>query len=95
MDQNRRVDVSWNTGIHRKHNVTLRVLSENRPGLLNQISRIFMDLKINISGANCRTYKDEAVNLFQCQVSDLDQLSLLTRQIEDVKGVMRVERMRQ
>ena len=93
-DPNRHVEVSWHTGQEASHTVHIRVVSENRPGLLSLQSKIFADLNINISAAQCETDDDEAINTFKCQVSDLHQLKRVLRQLEDIRGVLAVQRLR-
>jgi guanosine-3',5'-bis(diphosphate) 3'-pyrophosphohydrolase len=92
-DPQRRVDVSWNTSGEFKRPVSLRVLTQDRPGLLAEISQAFSKRGVNISQANCRaTGDDRAVNTFEVTISDLKQLTELMRSIERLSGVYSVER---
>lgn len=92
-DPQRRVDVSWNTSGEFKRPVSLRVLTQDRPGLLAEISQAFSKRGVNISQANCRsTGDDRAVNTFEVTISDLKQLTDLMRSIERLSGVYSVER---
>ena len=92
-DPQRRVDVSWNTSGEFKRPVSLRVLTQDRPGLLAEISQAFSTRGVNISQANCRaTGDDRAVNTFEVTIRDLKQLTELMRTIERLSGVYSVER---
>jgi GTP pyrophosphokinase len=92
-DPQRRVDVSWNTSGEFKRPVSLRVLTQDRPGLLAEISQAFSTRGVNISQANCRaTGDDRAVNTFEVTIRDLKQLTELMRSIERLSGVYSVER---
>jgi len=92
-DPQRRVAVSWNTAGEFKRPVSLRVLTQDRPGLLAEISQAFSTRGVNISQANCRaTGDDRAVNTFEVTIRDLKQLTELMRSIERLSGVYSVER---
>lgn len=92
-DPERRVDVNWDVRGDYKRPVTLRVLTQDRPGLLADISNTFSKKGVNISQANCRsTGDDRAVNTFEVVISDLKQLNELMRTIERLRGVYSVER---
>lgn len=94
LDPARQIDVSWANSQATKHSVILRIVSENRTGLLTQISRVFSDNDIDISSARCQTSGEEAINVFQCYVSDVEQLRRLSQQIKNIRGVIRVDRLR-
>lgn len=94
LDPQRQIEVSWDNNQQNKHTVTLRIVTENRPGLLTRISRVFSDREINITSAHCHTAQDEAVNVFQCQIADVEQLRRLSQVLNQIRGVNRVERLR-
>ena len=92
-DPQRRVDVSWSVNADFKRLVTLKVISNDRPGLLADVTQLFSKRGINISQANCRaTGDDRAVNTFELKISDLKQLTELMRAIEQLSGIYSVER---
>lgn len=94
-DPERLVEIAWDAQDASAHSISLRVTADNRPGLLTQMSRVFTDLQIDISAAHCQTVDQQAINTFQCSIRDVKQLDKLTRLLEDIKGVLRVERLRQ
>ncbi|MEK6608524.1 MAG: bifunctional (p)ppGpp synthetase/guanosine-3',5'-bis(diphosphate) 3'-pyrophosphohydrolase, partial [Myxococcota bacterium] len=74
-DPERRVDVEWDTTHKSQRPVAIQVLCIDKPGLLANISKAFGETGVNISQANCRaTEEGKAINTFEFNVSDLDQL---------------------
>jgi GTP diphosphokinase / guanosine-3',5'-bis(diphosphate) 3'-diphosphatase len=93
IDPERRVDVAWDVRGDFKRNVSLRVITTDRPGILAKISQTFSEAGVNISQASCRTTPGErAVNEFEVTVGDLKQLTSVIRSIERIDGVQSVQR---
>ncbi len=92
LDPERRVDVEWDGKAKAQRPVTIQVVCADKPGILAVISQSFSDSGVNISQAHCRTMDDRAVNTFQFNVSDLDQLKNVIRSLQRVSGVFSVER---
>ncbi|WP_242395922.1 RelA/SpoT family protein [Anaeromyxobacter oryzisoli] len=94
IDPERRVDVAWDVRGDFKRNVSLRVITSDRPGILARISQTFGEAGVNISQASCRTTPGErAVNEFEVTIGDLKQLNSVIRSIERIEGVQSVQRM--
>jgi GTP pyrophosphokinase len=95
MDPLRRVDVGWDDRAGEiKRPVSIRVITDDRPGVLAKISQAISEAGMNISQATCRTTgSDRAVNTFEIATSDVKQLRSVMRSIERLDGVMTVERM--
>jgi guanosine-3',5'-bis(diphosphate) 3'-pyrophosphohydrolase len=92
-DPERRVEISWDSKAKINRNVQLRVVTDNRRGILAHISQTFSGLGINITEANCRAEDDgRAVNVFTFVCEDLTQLKGVTRALQKVQGVVAVER---
>jgi GTP diphosphokinase / guanosine-3',5'-bis(diphosphate) 3'-diphosphatase len=94
IDPERRVDVAWDVRSDLKRPVSLRVVTNDRPGILAQISQIFSEAGMNISQASCRTTTpgERAINDFEVTVGDLKQLTSVIRSIERIEGVQTVQR---
>ena len=76
-----------------EHEVVIQVLCADKPGLLAHISQSFSDAGVNISQAHCRTTEDgRAVNTFNARVADLEQLKIVMKGLERIKGVFSVDR---
>jgi GTP pyrophosphokinase len=92
-DPERRVEVSWSSNSKVSRPVSLRVHTENAPGILADVSQAFSEQQINISEANCRAGRDGlACNVFTFMAGDVSQLKSLMRALEKVRGVVAVER---
>ncbi|MBZ0253417.1 MAG: ACT domain-containing protein [Candidatus Methylomirabilis sp.] len=71
----------------------VRVLSEDRPGLLHDMTQAIASHGVNVAKAIIRTTKDsKAVNDFDLEVTQLAQLDAVMRSLEGVKGVLEVRR---
>ncbi len=71
----------------------VRVISEDRPGLLAEMSAAIASTKTNISSAKIRTRRDgKAVNDFKVHVKDIDHLNKIISNLRRVKGVDSVSR---
>lgn len=93
LDPQRRIDVSWSSDTKMELPVSLKVTTNNSPGILAKVSSVFTDNGLNIREAVCRTNDDgRAVNLFQFTVDDLSRLRVVMRGIAKITGVQDVER---
>ncbi|WP_457621304.1 RelA/SpoT family protein [Persephonella sp.] len=71
----------------------IRIISEDRPGLLAEMSSAVASTKTNISGANVKTRRDgKAVTELKVNVKDIDHLNKIISLIKKVKGVEKVDR---
>jgi len=94
LDPLRRVDVAWDTKASEvKRPVSIRVVTDDRPGVLAEISKTISEAGMNISQATCRTTGlGRAVNTFEMAIGELKQLRSVMRSIEALQGVVSVER---
>ncbi len=93
LDPVRRIEVDWDSRSKTMSPVSVRVESENRQGLLAEVSKTFTTKGVNILQANCRTFEDDyAVNTFQFQIEDLSKLKALIKGLSRIDGVISVER---
>ncbi len=71
----------------------VRVISEDKPGLLAEMSAAIASTKTNISSAKIRTRRDgKAVNDFKVNVKDIEHLNRIISNLKKVKGVDSVSR---
>lgn len=97
VDQERRIDVEWTVstapeGVERV--VRVRVISQDIPGLLKNMSEAFATRGINIHNAQIRTTKDKkAVCLFDFSVRDTEQLSQVMQDLQKINGIIGVTRL--
>ncbi len=93
MDRERRVDVKWSERDSHSYLVGLKILTDDRRGILASISKALSELKVNIAEANCKTFDNgRAICLFKVAVSNRAQLDNIIKQISAISGVNQVER---
>lgn len=93
LDVDRRINVSWVPDASMIRPIAITVISDDREGMLTDISAVFARMNINIAEAKCRGLGDGlAINTFKCGVADLYQLNLVMRKLSSLKGVHSVER---
>jgi len=93
LEPERRLAVRWSTSTKVSRPVVLRVVTNDRPGMLASLSGEFTTAKLNITEATCRSGTDgRAVNSFHFNVSDVTTLRDLMRRLSRVDGVFEVER---
>jgi GTP pyrophosphokinase len=95
LDPERKVAVTWEGTDEQVRQVRVRVVSEDRPGLLADISKRISAEGINIQGARISTNGDNrAVQTFDLAVKDSSHLRSIVKQISKIRGVLSVERLR-
>ena len=94
-DAERKIEVEWGKKAQNAYPVRVNIGTENRPGLLGMISSAIASWDVNISWANVETFGDKTATLdFDIEITDLDQLNKVISTIKNIKGVTRVERIR-
>ena len=94
-DPDRRVDVTWDTSSPVSRIAKLRVVCVDRPGLLAAMTDAITHHGVNIAQATVRTTEEhQAVNTFEVEITDLNQLRKIIQSLEKVKGIIAVERVR-
>src|SRR5438128_1027559 len=91
-DPERRVEVTWDVHGEFKRVVNLKVMSDDRKGLLARMSETFAEVGVNIVQANARANGDGAVSTFEVEIADVKQLNDVLRAIGQIPGVHSVER---
>jgi len=95
LDPERRIAVEWHAADAPPRRVKMRVRSADVPGLLAKVTKTISKAEINISGARVTTSADQrAIHTFDLWVSDVETLNAVMKEIERIKGVQSVERMR-
>ena len=92
LDPERRVQVSWGNDVHVDLPVSLRVMTDDRAGILASVSSVFSSNGVSISEASCLSKDGRAENLFHFRVGDIDRLREIMRGVAKLKGVIDVER---
>ncbi len=93
LDVDRQVAVAWDDRVSTLHQGLVIVESEDRPGLLAEITGLCVTYKINLWKADVRATHDRHA---RCElgvaVQDVTQLMRLMSKLRNVKGVLSVER---
>ena len=93
VDPDRRIDVEWDKDYQQLRTASIKVVCEDKPGMLSSITSSFSVCKINISKAEMiSTNIESAVGSFDIMVQDVNQLDNVINAIKKLKGVKKVER---
>ena len=92
LEPERRVQVTWADDVDVDLPVSLRVMTDDRAGILASVSSVFSSNGISISEASCLSKDGRAENMFHFRVSDIDRLREIMRGVAKLKGVLDVER---
>jgi GTP pyrophosphokinase len=95
-EADRRIDVEWGRSAAESFAVHLVVHTDDRPGLLNQVTSVLSDENINIRNLEARTEIDRgqgAVIEMSVDVRDKKQLEKLVGAMRRISGVRDVERL--
>jgi guanosine-3',5'-bis(diphosphate) 3'-pyrophosphohydrolase len=93
-DPHRKVEVEWDSTKEYSYPVRIRIYSEDKKGLLAEISASLSSHEANITNARVDTTEDrKAISTFEVEIRDLNHLKKVFKGLEKIKGVHRVERM--
>ena len=94
MDTERLVEVQWDIREKRDYLVQMRVICNDKKGILADLSAAISTLDVNITRADTHTDPDgKATCDFSINVSDLDQFNRVIAAVRKVRGVVSVQRL--
>jgi GTP pyrophosphokinase len=94
-DPNRKVEVEWDSTKGYSYPVRIQIYSDDKKGLLAEISNSISANEANIRNARVDTTEDKkAISTFEVEIRDLNHLKKVIRALEKIKGVQRAERVR-
>jgi guanosine-3',5'-bis(diphosphate) 3'-pyrophosphohydrolase len=94
-DPYRKVEVTWDSTKEYSYPVRIQIYSEDKKGLLAEISSSISSNEANITNARVETTDEKnAISTFEVEIRDLTHLKKVFKGLEKIKGVHRVERMR-
>ena len=93
-DKERAIVVSWEDGEQKKYAVSLEVIGSDRTGLLQEISRVFAEFKVNIVEGTIKTSGQQARCFFNIEIAHSNQLKQIFRSIQRIKGIENVARVK-
>ncbi len=95
LDPQRRVEVEWDAAAQVARRIRMKVTSRDEPGLLAKVTKTISAAGINIGAARVATHPDRtATQSFDLWVSDVRTLASVMKEIERIKGILSVERVR-
>ncbi len=93
MDPERLVDVHWDIREKRDYPVQMRVICNDKKGILADISAAIALMDVNITHAETDTGDGKATCDFTVNVNDLDQFNRIVAAVKKVRGVVSVQRL--
>ncbi len=94
-DKERTIEVSWEDGEQKKYTVKLEIVGSDRTGLLQEISRVFADFKVNINEGSIKASGQQARCSFNIEISHRNQLKPIFRAIQKIKGIENIARVKE
>jgi GTP pyrophosphokinase len=92
-DIERLIDVEWEQAGQQTYPITVKIEAIDRPGLLNEITNVVAENKVNIVAAAVGVTPDHtAVVTATLQVHSVSQLAKVMSRIETLKDVISVQR---
>ncbi len=92
-DIERLIDVEWELAGQQTYPITVRISALDRPGLLNEITNVVAEHKVNIVAASIGTHVDGTATISATlKVTSLQQLSRVLSRIERLRDVTSVTR---
>jgi len=92
-EPHRILQAEWVRHQSREYHVLIAVESDDRVGLLHELTSIIAERKINIVGVNTYPLKNKRARLnFAVRVNDVSELKDVTNALQQVNGVTKVHR---
>ncbi len=92
-DPDRLIEIEWDLSKKAERRAKIRIVCEDRPGLLADMTKVIRDQNVNITRANIGTTKDKkAVCHFSISIADIATLRRIISTIEGIDGVISVGR---
>ena len=94
MEKERLIPASWDMAINATFTAAIKILADNKSGILSSVSFTTMKQNIEITGANVRTDKASSTGtiLLIVEVHTLDELDQLMTKLKSIEGVIDVSR---
>ncbi|MCI8852308.1 MAG: bifunctional (p)ppGpp synthetase/guanosine-3',5'-bis(diphosphate) 3'-pyrophosphohydrolase [Lachnospiraceae bacterium] len=97
MDRQRLIDAEWQdaslTEASGRYTTEIRIFANDRTGLLVDISKIFTERQINMSGINVRTSKQGTATIsIAFEIGGKEELQRIVEKLRQVESVLDIER---
>lgn len=94
-DKERTIEVSWENSEQKKYMVSLEIVGSDRTGLLQEISRVFAEFKVNIIEGSVKTSDKHAKSSFTIEIGHRNQLKPIFRALQRIKDIENVTRVKE
>ena len=95
MDPERVIDAQWNVSEKQTFSAGIVVTCSDKKGLLSELSNVIYSLGVNTTYVNIdATPSNNAICAFQLDVSDLKQLNMIIAELNKLKSVLHVKRIK-
>ena len=95
MDPERVIDAQWNVSEKQTFSAGIVVTCSDKKGLLSELSNVIYSLGVNTTYVNINaTPSDSAICAFQLDVRDLKQLNMIIAELNKLKSVLHVKRIK-
>ncbi|MCK8815977.1 bifunctional (p)ppGpp synthetase/guanosine-3',5'-bis(diphosphate) 3'-pyrophosphohydrolase [Natroniella sulfidigena] len=92
-EEERIIDVEWHVDQETSYEVEIEVEAWNQRSLLNDLTSVISEAKINITSANVRTTKDRLAYInISLEISSLEHMKDIMKKLEQTEGVLSVQR---
>jgi GTP pyrophosphokinase len=93
-DRDRLIDVEWGTLPDKVFPVDIQLRAYDRPGLLRDVSELFANERINVTGLNTYTDKTDMIARMELHVEvvDIGQLSKILNRVGQLPNIIEVKR---
>ena len=91
-EDNRLVEVTWDSEVQTSFQVKLEIFGSDRAGLLSDILAVLVEMKISANWINARGRKDSAIVEMILEMKSKEQLDYIISNINRVKDVYEVRR---
>lgn len=93
-DTERCIAVSWDKREKNRYIVFLDIQAQDRPGLLHDITGVFINFGVNVLDGNIKTVHGHVHNVFKVQIQNRNQLKQIFGRIQKIHGIEKISRMR-
>jgi len=92
-DPERRIAVQWDRQHEGRHTSEVRIVCDDRPGMLADISKVCEQARVNISRVEARPVDDDrSMVTLSLSLHDIEEMKQLSANLKRVQGVESVER---
>lgn len=90
----RSIEVGWDDRTSKTYIVFLEIRAQERPGLLHDITGVFLNFGANVMEGRIQTADVHVVNTFKVEIQNRNQLRQIVDRLRKVRGIEHIERTR-